>query len=100
MTRDNVARIGEIDGFDPDPERSYTLPARFYHDPAILVLDEATSSLDLDTEAEFMKIIHSLKKKKTILLISHRLSVMESCDRKYRLQAGQLQPLGAQPAKG
>ena len=35
MTRDNVARLGAIDRFDADPERSYTLPARYYHDPDI-----------------------------------------------------------------
>ena len=71
-----------------------------YHDPGILVLDEATASLDLVTEAEFMKIVHSLKKKKTILLSSHRLSAMEGCDRKYQLQSGQLQPLETQRVKG
>jgi len=70
-----------------------------YHDPDILVLDEATASLDLDTEVEFMKIIHSLKKKKTIILISHRLSAMEGCDRKYQIQAGRLQPLATPSAK-
>ena len=35
MTRDNVARLGAIDRFDRDPERSYTLPARYYYDPDI-----------------------------------------------------------------
>ncbi len=35
MTGDNIASIGRIDRFDPDPERSYTLPARYYHDPDI-----------------------------------------------------------------
>jgi len=70
-----------------------------YHDPDILVLDEATASLDFDTEVEFMKIVHSLKKKKTVLLISHRLSAMEGCDRKYQIQAGRLQPVGTRSAK-
>ena len=35
MTGDNIARVGPVDRFDPDPERSYTLPAHYYHDPGI-----------------------------------------------------------------
>ncbi|MFP6602467.1 MAG: ABC transporter ATP-binding protein [Pirellulaceae bacterium] len=71
-----------------------------YHDPEILILDEATASLDLETEAEFIKAIESLKNKKTILIISHRLSTMAGCDRKYQLIAGQLCPLTSQSVEG
>ena len=61
-----------------------------YHDPAILVLDEATASLDLDTEAQFIKAVGSLKNTKTILIISHRFSTLENCDVKYQLEDGGL----------
>jgi ABC-type bacteriocin/lantibiotic exporter with double-glycine peptidase domain len=64
-----------------------------YHDPAILVLDEATASLDLDTEAQFIKAVGSLKNTKTILIISHRFSTLEDCDVKYQLEEGGLRPL-------
>ena len=64
-----------------------------YHDPAILVLDEATASLDLDTEAQFIKAVGSLKNTKTILIISHRFSTLENCDVKYQLEDGGLLPL-------
>jgi len=67
-----------------------------YHDPEILILDEATASLDLETEAEFIRAVASLKNKKTIFIISHRLSTMVGCDMKYQLIAGQLCPLTAQ----
>ena len=61
-----------------------------YHDPDILVLDEATASLDIDTEAEFIKVVKSLKDIKTVLIISHRLSAMNECDYRYHLEEGGL----------
>jgi ATP-binding cassette subfamily C protein len=64
-----------------------------YHDPDILVLDEATASLDLDTEAEFIKAVESLKNQKTVLMISHRLSTLAECDSKYHLESGSLNHL-------
>ena len=67
-----------------------------YHDPDILVLDEATASLDLDTEGEFIKVVESLKNKKTVLMISHRLSTIEKCDSRYLLEKGQLKELASE----
>jgi len=51
-----------------------------YHDPKVLVLDEATSSLDGITENAIMDAIHNLTHKKTIIIIAHRLSTVEECD--------------------
>jgi ABC-type multidrug transport system fused ATPase/permease subunit len=59
-----------------------------YHDPAVLVLDEATSSLDTETERGVMQAITALQGIKTILIIAHRLSTVEHCNRLYRLQDG------------
>ena len=61
-----------------------------YHDPAVLVLDEATSALDHETEKEVMRAVDSLHGKKTILIIAHRLSTLQGCDRVYRLEEGRL----------
>lgn len=61
-----------------------------YHDPAVLVLDEATSALDHETEKEVMRAVDSLHGEKTILIIAHRLSTLQGCDRVYRLEKGQL----------
>ena len=61
-----------------------------YHDPEFLVLDEATSALDVDTEKEFMKVVLKISGKKTIFLISHRLSVLKFCDVVYKLENGKL----------
>ena len=61
-----------------------------YHDPAVLVLDEATSSLDNDTENDIMKTINTLHGNKTLIIVAHRLSTVENCDRIYRLEKGQI----------
>ena len=59
-----------------------------YHNPSVLVLDEATSALDKDTENEVMRAVLKLHGKKTILIVAHRLSTVEHCDRVYRLEKG------------
>jgi ABC-type multidrug transport system fused ATPase/permease subunit len=59
-----------------------------YHDPDVLVLDEATSSLDGATEAAVMEMIHNLGRKKTLILIAHRLSTVRACDMVYVLRQG------------
>lgn len=53
-----------------------------YDNPEILVLDEATSALDNETEAKIMEEIYELSKDKTLLVIAHRLSTVERCDRR------------------
>ena len=52
-----------------------------YSDPDILILDEATSSLDLKTEDEICSVLMSLKGEKTIIAIAHRLSTIKNADR-------------------
>ncbi|OGT12116.1 MAG: ATPase [Gallionellales bacterium RIFCSPHIGHO2_02_FULL_57_16] len=59
-----------------------------YHDPALLVLDEATSSLDTATEHDVMQAVRALQGTKTIIIIAHRLSTVAHCDRLYRLERG------------
>lgn len=59
-----------------------------YYEPEILVLDEATSSLDNETETEVMRTVQSLHRNKTIIIVAHRLTTVEKCDRLYRLKHG------------
>jgi ABC-type multidrug transport system fused ATPase/permease subunit len=61
-----------------------------YHDPAVLVLDEATSSLDTTTEHGVMEAVKALQRSKTVIIVAHRLSTIEHCDRVYRLRDGAL----------
>jgi len=57
-----------------------------YHNPDVLVLDEATSSLDTETEHGVMQAVQALQGKKTVIIVAHRLSTVEYCDRLYRLE--------------
>lgn len=61
-----------------------------YHDPAIIVLDEATSSLDEATEVEVMAAVNSLHGQKTTIIVAHRMSTVGNCDRLYRLNDGRI----------
>lgn len=59
-----------------------------YHNPQILVLDEATSSLDTKTEEGVMTAVRALQGEKTVLIVAHRESTVEHCDRLIRLEGG------------
>lgn len=61
-----------------------------YNNPQILVLDEITSSLDVDTEKEIIDVIKNLKGKKTIILITHRLNILQVCDEIFEVNNGLL----------
>jgi ABC-type multidrug transport system fused ATPase/permease subunit len=61
-----------------------------YHDPPVLVLDEATSSLDTVTELGVMDAVRALQGRKTLIIVAHRLSTVEHCDRLFRLEHGRL----------
>lgn len=59
-----------------------------YKQARVLVFDEATSSLDTDTEAAVMSAVENLSKELTIVMIAHRLSTVQNCDRVIRLANG------------
>ena len=65
-----------------------------YHNPQILILDEATSSLDNMTEKLVMEEINNIGKDITIIIIAHRLSTIKNCDIIYLLDKGQLKNKG------
>lgn len=66
-----------------------------YNNPAVLVLDEATSALDTVTERGVMDAVIALQGSKTILIVAHRLSTVEHCDRLYRLENARVVAEGA-----
>ena len=61
-----------------------------YKQAQVLVFDEATSALDNETEVAVMEAIEGLSKELTILMIAHRLSTVQRCDRVIRLEQGQV----------
>lgn len=61
-----------------------------YHNPPVLILDEATSSLDNQTEKGFMEAINNLKRNKTIIIVAHRLSTVSQCDKIFKIENGRI----------
>jgi ATP-binding cassette subfamily B multidrug efflux pump len=64
------------------------------HDPAILVLDEATSSVDPETEGLIQDALEKLLVGRTAILIAHRLSTIERADRIVVLHRGEVREIG------
>lgn len=66
-----------------------------YSDPDVLVFDEATSSLDPGTERDLTRAIDQLRGRKTIIIVAHRLSTVEHCDRLLLLEDGRVSADGS-----
>ena len=65
-----------------------------YNNPDVLVFDEATSSLDLDTENEISNCIAFLRKQKTIIIVAHRYSTINNADIIYKINKGKIVSYG------
>jgi ATP-binding cassette, subfamily B, bacterial len=61
-----------------------------YHDPKILILDEATSSLDAESEALVQEALERVMKGRTVFVIAHRLATVRRADRILVLEKGQV----------
>ena len=66
------------------------LARSLYHKPDVLILDEATSSLDNITEKMVIDGINNLEDKITIIIIAHRLSTVKNCDKIFLLEKGKI----------
>lgn len=64
------------------------------HDPRILILDEATASVDTETERQIQKALANLVKGRTTFAIAHRLSTLRNADRLVVLERGKMVELG------
>ncbi len=65
-----------------------------YKKPNILILDEATSSLDTVTENSIIQSIDKLKQRLTIIMVSHRLSTIQNCDKVFLISNGKIKDSG------
>jgi ABC-type multidrug transport system fused ATPase/permease subunit len=65
------------------------------HGADVLVLDEATSSIDSETEALIQRGVHVLMEGRTALVIAHRLSTIQDVDRIYVLHKGRIVEFGS-----
>jgi ATP-binding cassette subfamily B protein len=66
------------------------LARALYKNAKLLLLDEATSALDTHTEAEVMDAISGLNREITVILIAHRLTTIEKCDRVVVMEGGKI----------
>jgi ATP-binding cassette, subfamily B, bacterial PglK len=65
-----------------------------YHEREILVLDEATAALDNETEHLITEAVRSLSGMKTVIIIAHRLSTVQHCQRIYLMEDGRIAKAG------
>jgi len=70
------------------------LARALYQRPSVLVLDEATSAIDAETEARVMAAIADRDRAMTVIMVSHRLSTLQHSDRIYFLQSNGLAAVG------
>lgn len=70
------------------------LARAIYRDPEILILDEATSSLDNRTERAVMNELLAMRESRTIVLVAHRLTTVKDCDRIYVFKDGEIVSTG------
>ena len=66
-------------------QQRVSIARALYRDPKILIFDESTSSLDIDTEKQIVKDVEQMKVDKTIIIISHRDSTLKYCDEIYKI---------------
>ena len=67
------------------------------HDPRILILDEATSSVDTDTEMRVRSALDRMTTGRTSVVIAHRLSTVQRADTILVMHKGQLREMGGAP---
>jgi ATP-binding cassette subfamily C protein len=70
------------------------LARALYLEPQLLVLDEATSGLDADTEATISNSLMKLKDSTTLIVVAHRLSTIQDADRVYVIDEGKVAASG------
>ena len=61
-----------------------------YNDPKILVFDEATSSLDNETEFEIVELIKDVGSRCTVISVAHRFSTLRNCNRIFKIEDGRI----------
>jgi len=62
-----------------------------FNNPDFIIFDESTNSLDETNENNIMKFIYSLRKEKTVLVISHKIEILNSCDKIFKVENNKIE---------
>lgn len=81
-------------GLSQGQKQRLAIARALYRDPEILILDEATSSLDVQVESMITETLKEIGKSKTIIAIAHRLSTLKACNKLIYLKDGQIVDIG------
>jgi len=81
-------------GLSAGEQQRLAIARAVLHDPRILILDEATSQLDVQTEKQVQEAIRRLVKGRTTLAIAHRLATLRNADRLVVLKNGEVAETG------
>lgn len=84
----------KIKGLSQGQKQRLLIARALYKNPEIIIFDEATSSLDVETENEITQMLTSLKQEKTIIAIAHRLTTLKECDELIYLKDGSVVDCG------
>ena len=88
-------RVGSQGGRLSGGQRQRIALARaILRDPAILILDEATSQIDLESEQAIHQVLEDFTRNRTTIIITHRLATLSLADRIVVMQAGQIVDVG------
>ncbi|MEV6674669.1 ABC transporter ATP-binding protein [Streptomyces sp. NPDC051162] len=82
--------LGEASNVSAGEKQLITIARAFLSDPSILILDEATSSVDTHTEVLIQRAMHSLRQNRTSFVIAHRLSTIRDADVILVMQSGRI----------
>lgn len=89
-------RLGERGVTLSGGQRQRTAIARaIMRDPSILILDDSLSAVDTQTESEILKGLVEVQQGRTTLVVAHRLSAFQNCDRIYVLSGGRITEQGS-----
>jgi ATP-binding cassette subfamily B protein len=84
-----TARVGESGlKFSGGQRQRIAIARALYKSASVIVLDEATSSLDDITEEEVMSTMRNLGRELTIITVAHRIGSLRDCDRIFRIKSG------------
>lgn len=85
-------QVGDLGGrLSGGQQQRICIARALVEDPDVLILDEPTSALDVKSEHLVRSTLQEISRHKTVIIIAHRLSTLESCDRVMVIQAGTMQ---------